>query len=858
VAGGANPDNQEQCVPGDEETISVCPIVVKRLAGLPVETLATNNATHAALTALAAAETHLARAVRPAVEALEGALPHLHTRSRNAANAALTVKRALHNGKQPRDKDINNVLDGLGRDAVGFVRRAIYAIGEAATARNEYQAAYRHELQEISAKAVETLARPELLAAMRNSNPELAARIDKARRNPGGMKTKDLANANIGAVRQVARISLKTSPFGVYGEVEIGGWPSDGAADAPPERTIRNQPNYGPIGHVIESLASDFDKLGDEAPLRLNRSLTLDQGLLRWRKVENSPPLSRVRHIKMTESTSTSGALKVVVAAMAKIDQMTKSTLVSALSQMLPSQDCKKIENLARSAIASQLIVCGAIYGQRPLDAARWMAEALDASLKEEFASSLDKVIEAAEIGDAGGIAIQMAELARVADTEIKPQDVRPAIFQDTYSKGRAFTLETEPGFVEELATAVGFAQALDQPGHIEKARAQIAAFFVDMHGEGAKAPAMPFLESCLGLLQDWATNFSAPITKAEDVQHQAKIARISARLNEGGNECVRLTTEWAQMFINKRTRPRAVSQMCFMQEYNEDGETRYALNRCHAGWASSFSRFLDADSWAIAPIRGYLDMISEEGGAAEILGWFGFNAADRPDILPRKVFIPPIDTPESSAESIGAYGLRHRPEFGDLVFTGADGRDTTLTFTSILATGAMPQLHLVARMLGANSESVVETWAPFTALVRENADGVKRCPRVDVGRITVCRRQLIVPYNRTPGCDMDGVGYHRAFNDWMDDEDMPRWIYVTAPDERAGGGGAKRRQKPMPVDRRSPAMVLAMRKEIAGTSGEVRFVEALPQPFDVPSDDKGKRTMTELGVEFTTVRATP
>jgi hypothetical protein len=52
--------------------------------------------------------------------------------------------------------------------------------------------------------------------------------------------------------------------------------------------------------------------------------------------------------------------------------------------------------------------------------------------------------------------------------------------------------------------------------------------------------------------------------------------------------------------------------------------------------------------------------------------------------------------------------------------------------------------------------------------------------------------------------------------------------------------------------------MVLAMRKEIAGTSGEVRFVEALPQPFDVPSDDKGKRTMTELGVEFTTVRATP
>jgi hypothetical protein len=248
--------------------------------------------------------------------------------------------------------------------------------------------------------------------------------------------------------------------------------------------------------------------------------------------------------------------------------------------------------------------------------------------------------------------------------------------------------------------------------------------------------------------------------------------------------------------------------------------------------------------------------MGSEEGGAAEILGWFGFNAADRPNILPRKVFIPPIDDPESGAESIGSYGLRHRPELGDLVFTGADGRDTTLTFTAILATGAMPQLHLVARMLGANTESVVETWVPFTAHVREDTDGVQRCPRVDVGRITVCRRQLIAPYARTPGGAMDDVGYHRAFNDWMDGEAMPRWIYVTAPDDASRGGEAKRRQKPMPVDRHNPAMVQAMRKEIAGTSGDVRFVEALPQPIDVPSGNDGERTMAEFGVEFTIVRA--
>jgi hypothetical protein len=843
-------------VPGDdEETTYACPVVVKRLAGLPVGTLATNGATYAAIAALGAAETRMAHAARPAVEALEEAVPHLHARSRKAANAALAVKRALHNGKRPRDKDIENALDELGPDAADRVRRALSAIEEVARAKGEYEAAYRHELHEMSSKAVETIGREDLASAMRNSNPELAARIDGARLDPGCMKAKDLANARTGAVRQVARISLKTSPFGVYGEVEIGGWPQDGFADAPPERRIRSQPNYGPIGHVVEWLATDFDKLSDQAPLRLNASLTLEQGTLRWRKVENGPPSWRVRHVKMTESTSTSAALKVVVAAMAKVDRMTKAILVSALRQMLPGQGSEKITNLARSAIANQMVVCGAIYGQRPLEAARRMAEALDTGLAEEFASSLDAVMGAASAGDAERTATRMAGLARVAGAGIRPQDVRPAIFQDAYSQGRAFTFKEGPGFVEELATAVRFAQALDQPGHIESARAHIAARFVERHGEGAKAPAMPFLEHYVGSLQDGMTDLWKTIRRTEEGRHQAKIATISAVLNEGGNEPVRLTSEWARTFIDKQTRPRAVSQMCFMQEYVEDGETRYALNRCHAGWAGSFSRFLDDDSWAIGPIREYLEMVSEEGGAAEILGWFGFNAADRPDILPRKVFIPPIDDPGSGAESIESYGLRHRPELGDLVFTGADGRDTNLTFTAILATGVMPRLHLVARTLGANTESVVETWVPFTAHVREDSDGVKRCPRVDVGRITVCRRQLIAPYARTPGGDMDDVGYHRAFNDWMDGEAMPGWIYVTAPDDRSRGGEANRRPKPMPVDRRNPAMVQAMRKEIVGTSGDVRFVEALPQPTDVPSGDDGERTMAEIGVEFTVVR---
>jgi hypothetical protein len=696
------------------------------------------------------------------VEALEEAVPHLHARSRKAANAALAVKRALHNGKQPRDKDIENALDGLGRDAVDCVGRALAAIGKVAAAQEEYETAYRHELQEMSAKALETIGREELASAMRNSNPELAARIEKARRDPGGMKAKDLANAKIGAVRQVARISLKTSPFSVYGEVEIGGWPEDGLVDTPLDRTVRARPNYGPIGHVVELLATDFDKLSDQAPLRLNSSLTLDQGTLRWRRIENAPPLWRVRHVKMTESTTTSTALKVVVAAMAKADGMTKAILVSVLRQMLPGQDSEKIANLARSAIANQIVVCGAIYGQHPLKAARRMAEALDAGLGEELAASLGAVMRAATTGDAGQTAIRMVEMARVAGTGISTQDVRPAIFQDAYSRGRAFTLKEGPQFVEELATAVRFAQALDQHGHIERARAHIAAHFVAKHGEGAEAPAMPFLEDYAGSLQDGATDLSKATMRAEEGEHQANIARISAVLNEGGNERVRLTTECARTFIDKQARPRAVSQMCFMQEYVEDGETRYALSRCHAGWAGSFSRFLDTDSWGIGPIREYLKGVSEEGGAAEILGWFGFNAADRPNILPRKVFIPPIDDPESGAESIGSYGLRHRPELGDLVFTGTDGRDTTLTFTAILATGAMPRLHLVARTLGANTESMVETWVPFTAHVREDADGIKRCPRVDAGRITVCRRQLIAPYARTPGGDLDDVRYHR------------------------------------------------------------------------------------------------
>jgi hypothetical protein len=835
----------------DEESIQPCPVVVKRVAGLPVRTLESNGSTQSALASLTATEKRAVDAARSAITAIEDELPNLYLESRLAANAALALKRALYNRKQPRKKDVESACEILRSDTATKVNLALLASEEITRARNDYAAAYQSELDEISFKAVNALCREDLAAAMRNSNPELAARIDGVRRRPNEMKAKDLTNAKIGAVRQAARISLKTSPFGVYGEVEIGGWSNDRDSATALTKRIRNQPNYGPLGHVVESLSTDFDKLSDQAPLRLNSSLTIEQDTLKWRKVENGSPSFRVRHISLTESTTKSLALKAVVSVMTPGNKITKGNLLAALHRLLSRHEITDVAKLARHALASQLIVCGAAYGQRPLLAARSIAEALDRRLADEFRANLDRIVEAASRGDCERTTKLIGTLARVAGIEIKPHDVRPAIFQDAFTSGRAFAFDESPAFIEEVATAVRFAQALDQPGYIERARRHIAADFVKKHGEGGRAPAMTFLESYLSSLRQIAPGTFDLSDLEEDARRGIGATWISERLAEGNKERLHIETGFARAMINKQPKIRAMSQMCFMQQYCEEGEMRYALNRCHSGWASSFSRFIETDSWAIKPLRSYLQSVSEEGGAAEIIGWFGFNAADRPKILSREVFIPPIDDPDSGAKNIASYHLRHRREFDDLVFASADGEDVSLLFTAVLAANAMPRLHFLTRILGSYTESIVETWAPIVANVRRNVDGVKRCPRTDVGRITICRRQLLAPYVVVPGFDLDDIGYHRSFNEWMDREGMPRWIYVTAPDERSKNSEVNRRQKPMPVDRWNPAMVQAMRKEIAHTSGDIAFVEALPQPHSVNHRTNGEMTMVELGIEF-------
>jgi hypothetical protein len=808
----------------------------------------------AAIAVLAAAEAELRSATHSTIRTLEKVIPHLYERSSKVANAALSLKRTLYKSRHPRESEIDIVLEMLDTADADCVRRALHALNQVIKIGANYEATYSQELEEVSLRAIETLRKDHFFAAMCNSNPDLAARIGRAGCEPNKMKAKDLANAKSGAVRQVARISLKTSPFSLYGEVRIGGWPDDGFGDIPSTKMARSRPNYGPIGYVVESLATDFDKLNDDATLRLNSSLTVDQDILRWRKIENVPPRSRVRHATMTESTTTSMPLKLVVAALGREDVNTKSELMSFLQATLPGQDRLKIARLVRSALASQLIVCGAIYGKHPLEAARSVMQSLETELGLAVSIRLNAIVEAANSGDAGRTAMQMVELAQVAGVEIGPRDVRPAIFQDVYFSGRAFTFGEKPDFVDDLATAVRFAQLLQQ-GHIAMARRNLVTHFVETHGECAEVPAIPFLLNYVRLMTEGTPDLRS-YEASGDVQKQTEISEILALLEDRDRYAVSFTTAFARDVIEKESGPRAVSQMCFMQEYSVDGKVHYALNHCHAGWASTFSRFLDDDSWAIGSVRNYLEMISEEGGAAEILGWFGFNAADRPNFLTRKVYVPPIDDPESDAHSLRAYTLRHRPEFSDLVFRAADGQDTTLAFTALLATGAMPLPHLIARMLGANTESVVETWAPFIAYVQQGADGIKRCPRIDVGRITICRRQLIAPYVRVPGFNQDDAAFFRTFNEWMDSEAMPRWIYVSPPDDWSSGSEVQRRQKPMPVDRSNPAMVNAMRKEIATTSGEVRFVEALPQPTDIKPNEDGERFMTELGVEFAVVRS--
>jgi hypothetical protein len=297
---------------------------------------------------------------------------------------------------------------------------------------------------------------------------------------------------------------------------------------------------------------------------------------------------------------------------------------------------------------------------------------------------------------------------------------------------------------------------------------------------------------------------------------------------------------------------------MCFLQPYEESsGAVRYAMNRCYAGAASTFSRFVPEAAWPLEPLRAYLREISEPGGPVEILGWFGFNACDHPDIIERKVAIPPIDAPGQGAESIASFGLRHRPEWDDLVFFDRSGRDVTLTFTSVLAAVMMPRIHSIARLIGTHTESFSEAWVPFLRYATRGEGGIRRCPRVTIGSVTVVRRQLVAPPSALPDTGLGTPDYHAALNRQLDREEMPHWLYVT----RSEGDldpATRRRPKPTPLDRRNPAMTAALQKDLAQARGDIQIVEALPAPDATRFSRDGRPVMVEYGVEVAITRSSP
>jgi hypothetical protein len=449
----------------------------------------------------------------------------------------------------------------------------------------------------------------------------------------------------------------------------------------------------------------------------------------------------------------------------------------------VPNQPDQRVRELVRSAIASQIVVCGSPYGQPPMVAARESAAHAALPVRAAMSGALDEIEAAANARNAQGAALGLAQLATAAGIDLAPAEIRPALFEDAFIPGRVFDFDEaqRDALAHDIAATLALATALQPGTSLERSRANLVERFTDAHGRGGR------LENAGAFLSDYADHIEEAASSGAkgpddivfDQQAEAVVRAVLAMERQGE---VAITAGEALALAPKgRARPRSTSQMCFLQPYEESsGAVRYAMNRCYAGAASTFSRFVPEAAWPLEPLRAYLREISEPGGPVEILGWFGFNACDHPDIIERKVAIPPIDAPGQGSESIASFGLRHRPEWDDLVFFDRSARDVTLTFTSVLAAVMMPRIHSIARLIGTHTESFSEAWVPFLRYATRGEGGIRRCPRVTIGSVTVVRRQLVAPPSALPDTGLGTPDYHAALNRQLDREEMPHWLYVT------------------------------------------------------------------------------
>ncbi len=638
------------------------------------------------------------------------------------------------------------------------------------------------------------------------------------------------------------------------------------------------QAQFRVLERLIEQLCVDPELLSDWAPIRLNRSMSEQNGEWLWsyRKLSLDRKVA-VSGTQLVEARSKSAFVRLLVKLLKDERQLGKAELRALAIGIAPKVE-ENYSVFLQQAWQSKAIELAIPESHDQFDQLRTAVEAQSAGRKERLKPLLDQC-EAAMHHKAGAAIFGSALRELQAAVELPEGLLKTALVDDCmFDTSGISGIETLfPGPVAQFATLVRLIPLLTCAEPMRAIERWLTARFIAEAGVGGTMPnAADFVEGAARALEGFLKQGPPPDGSQNSFFERLGIARdpsvdlaldllLHTLISRASNGQTRLSCNEADQIVDavpSASVPVRLSKLIYYHPVRADnGDVTYVINSIYPGYASMFSRFIKADFEELDATKEYLKASAARGGFAELGGHFGFNANHHPLIADHTVVIPPFHYGEEAAIRLTELAIAHNQESNALEFIDPAGSAIDLHFLGVIQPFMLPVSYLVIQAI---SQSVVRVPKLDMTLIERgtiNPQGLIVAPRVLLDDLVVSRRCTAVPLKTLPDPTVTESTFFKQFNTWADQTGLPermfyRFATVAAFQETdaaiPNGSSTPRQDKPMPLDRASPALLRLFQRDLKSNPLDVLFSEALPDFGQSVFVRDGERIIGELGLELT------
>lgn len=693
------------------------------------------------------------------------------------------------------------------------------------------------------------------------------------------------------SAKYLSRAVAKTSPYASFTFSGLGSWARSGPASCPAgDLTWRGVPELDRQAVLwIWSGLACLPEFRERIRLRVNPSAIAAEGQLRFLGAAVGEPVI---------GTAVTETLRCVLDFVRTMPQPTLGGLGRHLEGIVASAEPGRCTSYVDRLVDLGLLeLCRPFpdQGPDPLgDLARWVAAAADASVAgaggwHEALRELRTAVRGyAELVDARArtrrlrhirstLAGLLTELAQPQGSALPAQDLIKDNAVITHPVATCAREQWQPVF-DDLNALRGFL-GIFNPNLAATATA--AAFFLHRFGPGATVPFLNFYrEFHLARLSadrphDHGTGLA--VSGSPPVRELTGLRRVAVRtLYSGAEDTTGIVHVDPQSLATTAAawppsiRPPG-SICCYAQEVPGQDGPHLVLNtvRTGYGWGISRIQHLIAQTGEPAPV---LRWPSPGTGDSRILlvecrAAFATNLSLRPAAVPYAIDYPRAESDADAAARVSMSELRvsYDPVQDRLVLHGRRGIEVRPLPLGMLVEHALPPaLRFMIRTFGEPQTALAPDRQLGNAGWRTAAGGVRRRPRLEVGRIVLARAAWLLRAEQLP---LRGKGESHAAHllrlaRWRDQHGIPRQCFVrliTSAESAGRDRSLGKVHKPLYLDFANWFLLTAFERSITHLSGldaQVIFEEALPDLADAPRYGEHGQRVTEYIFELSSVTA--